>query len=325
MLSIVSLSVIMILSTLVQAYANIPISEFDSNAKIAKERAIMQGKQIALQSLIKKEYDINYDPKTIDVKTLDYLIQNYNLRNERIYQNGYSAIIEVNFYHNRVAHLLKNDVLNKDGYATLLIPLYTNEQGKAYFNDSNFNLESNNEILKKHNLIVLSGDLEDIKLINKGLGTSSNHNDYRLLLDKYKAQNILVFNLSDSGDLRHLILKYITQSKINEKNDIISLQNNTPDLVLNIIDLHMESMKTNYTKENHLQVRIINPNLTAWHKVKKLIYSDNLMNKYEVKSISLHQVILQSKDKIGKDQLYNDLHNNGFQIIKITDKTVTVK
>ncbi|MDH5796045.1 MAG: hypothetical protein OEY79_00680 [Anaplasmataceae bacterium] len=258
------------------------INESD-NIFLAKKNALIDAKLKGLEIFLKQK---NIQFIEINEKNANKLLISYNIINEQITKNTYSANYNLKFDINTSDKYFQNkQILNIDNI--LIAPIYAPDIDYLSLWGNEW---TNSWILNgQNNFKLIRGDIDDLLYFNHFTLENIEKNDFSYLKEHYKVNQIIFPILyNDENDKMHVNLKYLGENDKVYQYNTIPISNIIIDLI-DKINTHINSNQINTNDKQNNQIFIYYDNPIAFNKFcKKFLNKFN----YKIKYISSKKIIV---------------------------------
>ena len=287
------------------------------------EVAFRRGFQKLIINIIQK--DNQKELLSTDFRTINSLISNYRIEEEKIYQDNYSLKLSVKFNRRLVEKFLQRKNISYSNIKQmdiLVYPIFISDSELQVFSKNKFFEEWNKENdLENINFILPVENLDDIDFIKRNLDDLEEANLSRLV-DNYEIKNRAILILRyDKKKLGVFLTTDLSGSKKVKKIDFMleNIENAEArrDIIVNlkyyINELWKEENLIDISAPSYLTVNAKIRNQSSLIKIIEGIKKISLIDNYEVEKLDNKSAIIKIKFFGKIKNLQDRFKENGFQ------------
>ncbi len=317
---------------------NLKIGKIDKDATTARQKAMIQGQREAFNTILER---LDIDPSNgiiVSDDEISQMLRAMQIKNERITNNSYHAVLILEFSPDYVAYILNKYKINKyspklDSY--LVIPVL-NENNETYF------LERNNRWLNafrknlvgNRNIILISDDYSTRNAIDKDYFKNPSYSKFKNVADLYNVNNIAVItgNYNKGGDLikikikimnpdntRNALMDYEIENLNNVNLDFDSAAIKIIEYIDKLSEKEKENNPVNYPSLDSGSIYIFAPisSIGEYNNINGVLQSNKNITELRLKMLSKNMAVYSVKYYNNDlDFLIDSLKRSNFSVSK---------
>lgn len=319
---------------------NLKISRADKDATTARQKAMIQGQREAFNTILEKLGVDSSNGIVVSDDEISQMLRSMQIKNEKITNNSYSAILTLEFSPDYVSYILNKYKITKyspklDSY--LIIPAL-NENGETYLWEKNNrwanafkkNLSSNK------NMMLIKDDYSTRNTIDIDYFKNPDYSKFRNVANLYNVNNIAVVvgTYNKNGDLIRIKIKVMDPKNTRNATmnyEIENLNNVNIDFnaaAVKIIDYidGLSEKETNHTA-NTLSIQagsiyIFAPisSVVEYNNINEILNNNKNITELKLKMLSKNMAVYSVK-YYNNDltSLIRSLKGNGFSVSEKKD------
>ena len=314
--------------------ADIKVSEIAEDSRKAREKAINAGQIEAFNKLLASLIQPADKEKIDKVREGDIAsaLQGFQVNNEKITDNSYSASLTVSFYQDAVKDILAKAgvvLIDKEAPPILVLPIMREGGKLLLWETGNKWKEAWDKFASANNfihIVIPLGDLEDIKNMKSADITSADYQVLQAFSEKYRAKDVIIAEADiQTGEkssktlitMRSTAGSLIPTSQMSFEAETIT-EEKLYKFVEELVIKNKESWLINADKNPYRKVKtgIYFSGLDDWLYKKNRLESMNSIEKLEVHEISSSNAVFDLYYKGSFSELSDYLRSKGIGLFR---------
>jgi hypothetical protein len=301
----------------------------DDSAYIARKNAITQANREAFIILLKNlaiAEDVN---EQISDEEIEEAVYSKQIKQERISKNKYSARFDIMFLPNAIESLLEGQrvqrVFKEGELVFLILPIESNGDKDLLWEEDNYwykSIENYINITNNRNIILPTGDYEDISNITTQDLIDNNFSNLSNSIAKYGANSFIIaqfnfdkienkatifLNITKPESLRKLKLSFVNAKNLKEADLINEVAQRTIKYITDTNE--SKTKKIDHKLPDKIVINVKISNLREWIEIKDTMKTIPFIKNLELKSISRNEakvIIDHDSNYLEMIEIFND-------------------